>query len=137
VKIERGRAIDFDRSVVRTIVPGKVRVARTAKLKTRTFGRTSSVKKTDYEGPAVRGALLLETGDQFEVLAYHEAGDCFLRADGIVHLAACPNNDPDSFEVLLPFKTEWWLRYKTLREEGWFRSDAPGVGFAARGFSGE
>lgn len=127
-----GEPLVFDETLVITLAPGRVRARRDAEIDARLLGPVTSVARRVYKGPAVRRMLRFRDGDTLETLAYLAAGECFVRREGTVYLAPCPQDDRASFGVLEELKSEWWLRTTIKRRSGWFHSEQEGLEFLPR-----
>lgn len=129
---EKGVLIAYDDSVVVMLKPGRVRANAAFSLEVREFGPLIHLSARRAEEPAPKTALSLSEGDQLEVLAYREGGECYLRAAGVVYLGGCPADDPKRFDVLSVFETEWWLHAAPDGRAGWLFSEDEGLDFLPR-----
>lgn len=81
-----------------------------------------------YGGPAPWISVPLSEGETLEVLSRRTEEECFVRREGRVYAAACPQDEGERFSWLQEPETEWWLRTEVSGEAGWFEAGEAGVG---------
>lgn len=138
--VERGQPVEFEETMCRTRVPGRLKVLRDSEVTGRRLGSIVRLSRDDfYSGQYSTGSLPVRAGEVIDYLQYLAEGSCLVRIHGeVLDADPCPDSVADpvgQFELETEPQTEWWVRVQFEgRLKGWVLVDGITVREVGRSF---
>ena len=114
-------------SLLRTVRSGWARARAACLLEARALGAGPRAARALVEGPSPLVTLSLAGGELLELLSSRAEGRCFVRREGRVYDAPCPQFDAERFEVVEEPTAQWWLELQAPGGRGWASADDPAL----------